>query len=412
MIKFDEALKVILENTKRIGKEKVFLNDSLGRILAEDIFADRDNPPADNSGMDGFAVKFEDIKGASENEPAVLEIVAESKAGGELVEVKNGTAAYIYTGGLIPKGADTVVQKELTEVKEGKVYIFKELEKGSNIRPKGGDYKKGDKLISSGVKITPAEMGILSAVNKPTVYVYRRPVVGILTTGDEILDLGEEVKKLSQIRTSNTYSLYGQIIKMGGIPVIVGFAKDDVNDLREKLNYAKHCDILLTTGGISVGEYDLVKDFVMEVLGVNILFWKVAQKPGKPVAFGVWGEENEKLFFGIPGNPVAAMTVVETMVKPALRKMSGDSKLFDPIVRAVLVGGYKRKKSERLEFIKVALKFEDNKFYAVPYRKQGSNILTSMLSSHGFGLIDIGVNEVKDGELIDVIVYDTDFMRS
>ncbi|ACO04906.1 MAG TPA: molybdopterin molybdenumtransferase MoeA [Persephonella sp.] len=411
MIRFDEAMDIIIENTKILQKEKVFLPDALGRVLAEDIYADRDNPPADNSGMDGFAVRYEDIKGASEDSPAVLKIVAESKAGGELVKVEKGTAAYIYTGGLIPEGADTVVQKELTKVEDDKVFIFQELPEGSNIRPQGGDYRKGDLLIKSGKKIRSAELGILSSVNKPTVYVYREPVVGILTTGDEILDLGEPVTKLSQIRTSNTYSLYGQIKSMGAKPVILGFAKDDPEDIKEKLSYAESCDILLTTGGISVGEYDLVKDFVTDVLGVEILFWKVAQKPGKPVAFGVWGDKKEKLFFGIPGNPVAAMTVVETMVKPAVRKMRGESYIFDPVVKAKLSGGYKRKKAERLEFIKVSLELTDEGFVARAYKKQGSNILTSMLYADGFGLVDIGVKEIKDGEMIDVIVFDTDFMR-
>ncbi|WP_457641066.1 molybdopterin molybdotransferase MoeA [Persephonella sp.] len=411
MIKFEEALKIILENTKVLGKEKVFITEALGRILAEDIYADRDNPPADNSGMDGFAVKYEDIIGASEENPAVLKIVAESKAGGDQVKVDKGTAAYIYTGGLIPEGADTVIQKELTKVEDDKVFIFQELPKGSNIRPQGGDYKKGDLLIKAGKKIRSPEMGIISSVNKPTVYVYQTPKVGILTTGDEILDVGEPVTKLSQIRTSNTYALYGQILEVGAEPVVLGFAKDNPEDIKEKLSYAKSCDILLTTGGVSVGEYDLVKDFVTEVLGVDILFWKVAQKPGKPVAFGVWGKNKEKLFFGIPGNPVAAMSVVETMVKPAVRKMRGEENVINPIVKAKLSGGYRRKKGERLEFIRVALEITDDGFVAKPFGRQGSNILTGMVYAHGFGLVDIGVTEIKDGETIDVLLFDTDFMK-
>ncbi|RUM49797.1 MAG: molybdopterin molybdenumtransferase MoeA [Hydrogenothermus sp.] len=411
MIKYEEALKIVLENTKALGIEKVFLKDSLGRILAEDIIADRDNPPADNSGMDGFAVRHEDIKGATEDNPVVLTLVGEAKAGGQPTPIGKGQATAIYTGGLIPEGADTVVQKELTKVEDGKVFIFQELPKGANIRPQGGDYKEGELLIEKGKKIRPAEIGVLASVNKATVEVYQKPRVGILTTGDEILDIGEPITSESQIRTSNTYSLYAQILETGAEPIILGFAKDDPADLKRKLSYAKTCDVLLTTGGVSVGEYDLVKDFVCTQLGVEIVFWKVAQKPGKPVAFGVWGEEKQKLFFGIPGNPVACMFVYETLVKPAIKKMMGETKVYNPVITAVLTKDYKRKKSDRKEFIRVALEFDGNKFLATPFGKQGSNILTGMVYAHGFAVVEIGVNEIKEGENIKVVVFDMQFMN-
>lgn len=412
MIKYEEALKIVLENTKSLGIEKVFLKDSLGRILAEDIIADRDNPPANNSGMDGFAVRYEDIKGATEENPVVLTLVGEVKAGGQPTPIEKGQATAIYTGGLIPKGADTVIQKELTKVEDGKVFIFQELPKGANIRPQGGDYKEGELLIKKGKKIRPAEIGILASVNKATVEVYQKPRVGILTTGDEILDIGEPITSKSQIRTSNTYSLYAQILETGAEPIILGFAKDDPADLKRKLSYAKTCDVLLTTGGVSVGEYDLVKDFVCTQLGVEILFWKVAQKPGKPVAFGVWGEEKQKLFFGIPGNPVACMFVYETLVKPAIKKMMGKTRVYNPVITAILTKNYKRKKSDRKEFIRVALEFDGNKFLATPFGKQGSNILTGMVYAHGFAVVEIGVNEIKEGENVKVIVFDMEFMNS
>ena len=410
MIKFEEALKIVLENTKNLPYEKVPITEALNRVLAEDIIADRDQPPADNSGMDGFAVRYDDIKGATEENPAVLELVGEAKAGGEPPKVEKGKAVAIYTGGLIPEGADTVVQKELTKVEDNKVFIFQELKKGANIRKQGEDYKKGDVLLKRGTKIREAEIGILASVNKATVYVYQRPKVGILTTGDEILDIGEPITSPSQIRTSNTYALYAQVLAAGGEPVILGFAKDNPEDLKEKLRNAITCDILMTTGGVSVGEYDLVKDFVCTELGVEILFWKVAQKPGKPLAFGVWGEDKRKLFFGIPGNPVAAMFVTESYVKPAIRKMRGEEKVINPIVKAKLLGGYKRKKGERKEFIRVSVELTEEGFVAKAFSKQGSNILTGMVYANGFGIVDIGVTEIKDGEYIDVMLFDTSFM--
>lgn len=411
MIKYTEALKTVLDNVKQIGLEKKALTEVLGRVLAEDIISDRDNPPADNSGMDGFAVKYEDIKGATEENPVVLELVGEAKAGGEPPKIEKGQAAAIYTGGLIPEGADTVIQKELTKVEDNRVFIFQELPKGANIRPKGGDYKKGEILIKSGKTIRPSEIGIMASVNKATVYVNQKPRIGIITTGDEILDIGEPITSDSQIRTSNTYALYAQILETGAEPVIIGFAKDDPEDMKRKLSYAKSCDVLLTTGGVSVGEYDLVKDFVCEELGVEILFWKVAQKPGKPVAFGVWGKEKEKLFFGIPGNPVACMFVFETLVKPAIKKMMGYSEVYNPVIKAKLKTGYKRKKGDRQEFIRVFVEKTDECFVAEVKGKQGSNILTGMVKANGFGVVDIGITEIKENEEISVILFDTNFLK-
>lgn len=410
MLSYFDALNVVLENTKEVGDEKVFFIDALGRVLAEDVFADEDNPPEDNSGMDGFAVRFEDIAGATPENPAVLKLIGESKAGGERPVVESKTAAYIYTGALIPEGADTVIQKELTKVEDDKVYIFNPLKKGANIRKQGEDYKKGDLLLTKGTLIRPPEIGILSSVNKATVYVKRKPVVGIITTGDEILDIGEPRTSRSQIRTSNTYTLYTQVIQTGAQPVIIGFAKDDPEDITQKLRWAKNCDVLLTTGGVSVGEYDLVKDFVVKELGVDILFWKVSQKPGKPVAFGVWGDEKEKLFFGIPGNPVACMVVYETLVKPAIRKMMGDKNYYNPVIKAKLSSDYNRKSADRLEFVRVKVDYTDGHFVATPFSKQASNILTSMVNANGLMIVQQGISSIQKDSFVDTIIFDRGFL--
>ncbi|MCX7739032.1 MAG: molybdopterin molybdotransferase MoeA [Hydrogenothermaceae bacterium] len=410
MISYYQALETVINNTKEISNEKVFFTQALGRVLAEDIYADEDSPPEDNSGMDGFAVRFEDIEGASEDNPAILELIGESKAGGEQFSLFPKTAIAVYTGGLIPSEADTVIQKELTKVEGSKVYIFSSLKKGANVRKKGDDYRKGDLLLQSGTLIRPPELGILSSVNKALVYVKRRPRVGILTTGDEILDVGEERKKRSQIRTSNTYTLYGQVIQAGGEPVILGFAKDSPEDIREKLRWAKDCDLLLTSGGMSVGEYDLVKDFVVEELGVEIVFWKVSQKPGKPVAFGVWGREREKVFFGIPGNPVACIVIFETLVKPAIKKMMGYRDLYNPVIYTTITKEYSRKSGDRLEFVRVKVSYSSGEFLSEPLEKQGSNILTSMVNANGLMIVEEGIKSIQEGEKVKVIIFDREFL--
>ncbi len=406
MITYEEALNIVIEKTKELGNEKVFITDALNRVLAEDILADRDNPPADNSGMDGFAVKYEDIKGASENNPIPLKIVGESKAGDIPTKIENGQAMPIYTGALIPEGADTVVQKELTKIDGNIVYILKELKKGTNIRPKAGDYKSGDILIKKGKKLRPYEIGIIASVNKPNVYVKQVPRVAIITTGDEILDIAEPITKQSQIRTSNTYSLYAQVLEVGAKPIIIGFAKDNPEDIKEKLRWAKSCDVVLTSGGMSVGEYDLVKDFVVEQLKVNIHFYKVAIKPGKPVAFGTWGEEGEKIFFGIPGNPVASMVVFEVLVKPALKKMMGFTNPYNQTFDGILKEDYSRKNADRTEFIRVNVTYENGTFYINPFGKQDSNIITSMVNTNAIAIVEKGIEKLSKGDKLKFILLD------
>jgi molybdopterin molybdotransferase len=406
VITYEEALKIVLEKTKPLGNEKVFIHQALNRVLAEDIYADRDNPPADNSGMDGFAVRYEDIVGAYEDNPVPLKIIGESKAGDSPPKLEKGAAIPIYTGALIPEGADTIIQKELTKVEGGIVYILKELKKGANIREKGGDYKAGDLLIPKGKRLRPAEIGILSSVNKATVYVKQVPRVGIITTGDEILDIGENITKESQIKTSNTYSLYTQVLETGAIPTIIGFAKDNPKDIKEKLKWAKNCDVLLTTGGASVGEYDLVKDFVSRELNVDIHFWKVSIKPGKPVAFGTWGEEGEKIFFGIPGNPVASMVVYEILVKSAIKKMMEYQNPENKIFTGILTEDFKRKSADRLEFIRAYVEYKEDNFYVKPFTKQASNMLTSMVNANALVFVDKDIHQIEAGEKVRFIFFD------
>jgi len=313
----EEALSVILESAKPLESERVFIHEALGRVLAEDVLSDTDKPMFDNSAMDGYAVRWEDIKEV----PAKLKVIGEYAAGTEKsLKVNKGTAVKIFTGAPIPEGADTVVPVEYTEVQNGYVIIKKDLKRGANVRKRGEEVKKGEVVIPKGKEIRPYEMGMLASVNKAVVSVYRKPNVGILSTGDEILDLCEEQTRPSQIRTSNNYTIYGQVLQAGGIPHNLGIAPDEPEKLKEILKNIRSYDIFITTGGVSMGEKDYIKYLVKE-LGIDIKFHKLRIKPAKPVLFGVYGEN--KLFFGLPGNPVSAAMAFDLLVYPAIRTMLG-----------------------------------------------------------------------------------------
>ena len=398
LIPLEEALKTVIENVKPLGTKKVFLHDALGYVLAENVYADTDKPSFDNSAMDGFAVRFEDIK----NAPTKLKIVGEYAAGTEEnLKVEQGTAVKIFTGAPIPAGADTVVPVEYTEIEGDYVIIRKEFKKGANIRKKGEDVKKGEAIITKGKEIRPYEIGMLASVNKAIVTVYRKPNVAILSTGDEILDLCEEQTRLSQIRTSNNYMLYGQILQAGGIPHNLGVVRDNPEELKRVMESMKDYDVFITTGGVSMGEKDYVQ-YLVDELGVNVKFHKLRIKPAKPVLFGIFGEN--KLFFGLPGNPVSSAVAFDLLVYPALRVMQGFKEIFKQKITAILGRDYKRKSAERREFARCKVWFKEDRYYCEPLEKQDSHMLTSLVNANGYLIVKEGVKELKKGEKVDVIL--------
>jgi len=399
LMPLEEAIRIVIENVKPLDTERVFIHEALGRVLAEDILSDTDNPLFDNSAMDGYAVRFEDIQ----NIPTKLRIIGEYSAGtGESLKVESGTAVKIFTGAPIPEGADTVVPVEYTEVLDGYVIIKKEFKKGANVRKRGEDIKEGEVVIPKGKEIRPYEMGMLSSVNRAVVSVYRKPHVGILATGDEILDVCQEGTKPSQIRTSNNYMLYGQVIQAGGIPHNLGIAPDDPEKLKEVLKNIYRYDVFITTGGVSMGEKDYIKYLVKE-LGIDVKFHKLRIKPAKPVLFGVYGDN--KLFFGLPGNPVSTAVAFDLLVYPALRAMQGYKNVFKEKVKAILETDYKRKNADRREFTRCKVWFENGKYHCEPYPKQDSHMLTSLVNSNGYMVVYEGVKELKKGEEVDVILF-------
>ncbi len=403
LMPLEEALRIVLENVKPLDTERVFLDKALGRVLAENVVSDTDKPLFDNSAMDGYAVRYEDIKGADKGRPAELRLKGDYFAGtSESLRVEKGTAVKIFTGAPIPEGADTVVPVEYAEEKEGIVYIKREFKKGANVRLKGEDVKAGELVLPKGKEIRGYEVGMLAFINRGTVKVYRRPRVAILSTGDELLEVGELQTRSSQIRSSNHHMLYALVQDAGGVPHQLGIAPDEPQKLLEVLRTCHSYDIFITTGGVSMGEKDYVQYLVKEV-GIDVKFHRLRIKPAKPVLFGTYGDN--KLFFGLPGNPVSCAVAFDLIVYPAIRTMLGYKDIFKQKVTAVLTKGFKRKGAERREFARAKVWFEKGRYWCEPHPKQQSHMLTSLVEANAYIVIYEGVKEIKEGQEVEVVLF-------
>jgi len=396
----EDALKTVLGAVSVLGAEKVSLLDALGRVLAEDIIALRDNPPWDNSAMDGFAVRHEDIKQAhAVTTPTILKVIEDVPAGKFPAKaVGKGEAIRIMTGAPIPKGADTVLKVEDTENQPTSVKVFKEEKKGANIRPQGEDVRKGDCIIPKGKAIRPAEAGMLAILAKPFVFVSQRPRVAILSTGDELADLDERFSE-EKIVNSNSYGIAAAVQEAGGLPMLLGIAKDRPDDLKAKISQGVNADFLVLSGGVSMGDYDFTKP-VFQELGGEMNFWKLAIRPGQPVAFGKIGKT---LAFGLPGNPVSSMVTFEQLVRPAILKMCGSQVLARPVVQALFQETFS-KRPDRRHFLRGILWMENGMLMVRTTGSQGSGILTSMVKANGLIDIPVEVEKLKPGDVVNVQV--------
>ena len=406
MILLEEALHQILQKFSRLGAERLPILQARGRILAEDIRCPRPIPPWDNSAMDGYAVRCEDIQGASPQNPAVLRVLGDLPAG-RVFKGRGGTgeAVRIMTGAPLPEGFDTVVPVEETEKDGDRVKVLAALEKGKNIRFSGEDVKAGEKIMEEGDLIRPAHVGMLASLQRSMVSVYQQPRVAILSTGDELLEIDEPWEE-GKIVNSNSYSLASLVAEAGAIPLQLGIAKDRSEDLRAKIRQGLVADVLLTSGGVSVGDYDLVKGMLNELGQMN--FWKVAMRPGQPLAFGTI---SGKPLFGLPGNPVSSMVSFEQFVRPAILKMSGHGNLFRPTLRAVLREDVP-KKAGLVHFIRCRLIREEGKVYVTTTGEQGSGILSSMVKAHGLVVLPRDQTLARAGEEVTVILLDPLFFHA
>jgi len=397
VISVDEALGTILDATGVLGDERVLLGEAVGRIATEDVTSARAVPAADNSAMDGFAVRADDVAQAG----ARLRIAGSAPAGSMLGHpVEPGTAAKIFTGSVIPDGADTVVKVEDTETTDGVVTVKIALKRGTNVRPRGEDIAPGATILRPGTMIGPADVGVLASVGRATIAVRRRPRVAIVSTGAELVEI-DQTPGPAQVVNANAWVLAAAVAQAGGAPVVLPIARDRLEDIRARVDEAAAADVVLSTGGVSVGEFDFVRD-ALDAIGVQRKFWKVAQKPGKPLTFGTLGR---RLFFGLPGNPVSALVCFAVYVRPALRKLAGHATIHHPIVQARLATGV-RKATNLTEFVRVHLKRAGDGWSAMPFAAQGSGVLSSLTAGAGLLVGPARETTLAEGDVYPVLVLD------
>jgi molybdopterin molybdotransferase len=419
MISIEEALERILGYVSVLDAEEKHPLGALGQVLDEDIVATFDIPPRDNTSMDGYAVRAEDTAGASESSPRELSVIGEVAAGYLFEgEVAPGTAVRIMTGAPIPAGADSVVPFEETDepfekppekaqALAAKVRVFKAAKAGNNVREAGQDVRAGELVLAKGTVLRPPEVGVIASLGRDRVRVIRRPEVAVLSTGDELLDPGEPLQP-AKIYDANQYSIAALVERFGGVPRLLGVAKDTVEDLTASVREGLGADMLVTSAGVSRGDYDIVKD-VLAREG-EVAFWTVALKPGKPLAFGSFRHDGRRVpHIGLPGNPVSSMVAFELFGRPAILKMMGKTDWSRPIVKAIAEERIENAGDPRVYFARCVVTERDGRYYARLTGSQGSGVLTSMTRANGLTIIPADVDVVEPGSEIDVLMLDWSF---
>ncbi|RME47152.1 MAG: molybdopterin molybdenumtransferase MoeA [Caldilineae bacterium] len=410
----EEALAYILQHITPLPAETKPITECLGRVLAEDVVAEANIPPFANSAMDGYAVIAGDVAEATPDKPALLRVIATIPAGqSPQATVESGTAARIMTGAPMPPGADAVVRFEETSearpfpnLPEGTVAVFRPVAPGDNVRPAGEDVRAGQVVLERGHTLRPQDIGLLAAIGRGRVQVHRKPRVAILATGDELVGVDEPLTP-GKIRNSNEYTQAALVESYGGEPVMLGIARDTTEDLTAKIRQglAQKVDLFLTSAGVSVGDYDMVKTVLASEGKMH--FWQVAIKPGKPLAFGLIAEGKVPLI-GLPGNPVASMVAFEAFARPAILKLGGHRRWQKPTLRAILQEDVHN--SGRRHFMR-ALLYRTGDEYRVTTRGsgvqvQGSGILSSLVWANALVVVPNEVTFLPAGSPVEVWLLD------
>ena len=398
MISAEPALRAILESTATLLARELPLTEALGRILAEDVAADVDLPTASNSAVDGYAVVAADTAGAAER--AVQLKLLERVAAGQVPTqpVVSGSTSKVLTGANIPQGADAMVMVEHAEEREGSVWIRRPARAGDFVRSAGEELRAGEIALRRGHRLRPPELGLLAAVGRSKVRVIPPPRVAILVTGDELVEPGERLEP-GKVRNSNLPTLAGLVMDAGATPVPVGVGRDTREQLAGLIAHGlKQAEVLLTTGGVSMGDFDLIQHLLPEA-GVQERFHGVNIKPGKPLFFGTRGTQ---LIFGLPGNPVSAAVCFEVFVRPALRRLMGIEPALRPTTRARLETPIVKSDGKR-HFLRVTLRREQGELWARPTGPQGSHLISSVVRADGLLIFPEATRQLETGAAIEVL---------
>ena len=412
----EEAQERILAQIHTLDPIDGLLIEARGQVLAEDVYASFDVPPWNDSGMDGYAVRSEDIEHATPDAPVTLRMIGHVAAGYMPDNrVEPGTTIRIMTGAPLPQGADTVVPFEETDELDqrqrgrsarylAEISIRVALPSGRNVRPAGEDVKRGDLIFPQGTLLRAAHLGVLASLGKATAKVYRRPVVAILATGDELREPGEPLKP-GQIYNSNTYALAAQVLDCGAIPRTLPIARDTVEDLSSKVQSGLDADLFVTSAGVSTGEYDLVKDVLTRQGSMD--FWRVRMRPGKPLAFGLLRREDGSSLphLGLPGNPVSSMISFDQFARPAIYKMMGRP-LRAPLKLTAMLQETVVNGDGRRCFMRGLVTKENGRYHVRLAGSQGSNILTAMALANGLIVVPEDRARIDPGEEVQVQVLD------
>ena len=392
-IPFEDAQGRILDHVGPLGAEAVPIHEATGRVLAGEIAAPFDMPAADNSAMDGFAVRSAECRTTVD-----LKVTGYRPAGfSEETPVFPGCAVRIMTGAPLPGGYDTVVPLEDAREEDGTVRIRGPVRAGAHVRVRGEDVKAGDLVIRPGAVLRPPEISLIASFGRVQVPVFRKPNVAILATGDELVEPGEKILP-GAVVNSNSFSLASAVREAGAEPAILGIAGDSLPDLREKLSAGLSEDVLITSAGVSVGDRDLVRE-ALSGLGVREIFWRVRMRPGRPFAFGLSGAVP---VFSLPGNPVSALITFEMLVRPALRAMVGDPAPVKPRVKGVLEEPI-RKKAGRIQFLRVRMELRDGTWQVRSAGDQNTGILRTLVHGNGIALLPADRTEFQPGETVDLL---------